>query len=149
MPQSYGAIYIHYVWSTKGRTPMIPEPLHDELHRYIAGIAENKKCKLLCAGGTENHIHLLTSIGREIDVATFSNVIKSNSSHWLRGQIGDTFHWQDGYGAFSVGASNLGAVKKYLLNQKEHHRVVTFEEEFEWFLKEYGIEWDPKWLWKD
>lgn len=149
MPQSYAGIYIHFVWSTKLRQPLLPKAVHAELFRYIGGIVKDKKSKLLCAGGMEDHVHLLISLGREIDVSTLAREIKTNSSHWLKAKLGDTFAWQDGFGAFSVSASNLEKVTRYIENQEADHHRVTFEEEFELFLEQYRVEYDPKFLWRN
>src|SRR5262245_44322871 len=105
----------------------------------MGGIARNEKCVLLAAGGVPDHVHLLVSLSKEIAVADVLRLIKTNSSKWIHETFPAmaSFAWQAGYGAFSVSYSNTDAVKRYIANQAEHHRVKTFQEEFVMFLKRH------------
>ncbi len=104
---------------------------------------------MLAANGTMNHIHLLVSMSKNIKLSEFVGDIKRDSSKWIKAQ-GDKykkFQWQDGYGAFSVGYTQLDGVKKYIANQKTHHAKVSFEDEFRYFLKKYNVTYDERYVW--
>jgi REP element-mobilizing transposase RayT len=149
MPQSFASLSCHIVFSTKNRLPMIAPELQPRLFAYFGGILPEKKCVLLAAGGVEDHVHLLVSLGREVSVAEVVRLLKANSSKWLHETEPSlqAFAWQAGYGAFSVSQSNLDVVKHYLANQAEHHRGRTFQEEFLEFLRRHQIEYDERYLW--
>jgi putative transposase len=134
MPHTYCQNTLHIVFSTKGRRASIPEDFQAPLWAYIAGVCRNFGVLPLAIGGTENHIHLLAQIPAILPVAKAVSVIKANSSRWAS-QRGKKFSWQQGYGAFSVGASVVPAVVRYIQNQKIHHRKLVFETEFTDFLK--------------
>lgn len=120
-----------------------------DLFAYMGGIANNNKSKLLAAGGTANHVHLLASLSKNIALSELVGDIKRDSSVWIKDQglRYSKFHWQDGYGAFSVGYTQLNVVKKYIARQKEHHARVSFEDEFRYFLKKYNVEYDERFIW--
>jgi putative transposase len=123
--------------------PSIPTNLLEELWAYNIGIGRNKGIPVLSAGGIENHIHLLIELPATKCLADAINVFKTNSSRWMKTKGVKEFSWQIGYGGFSISPRQLGAVKKYIRNQREHHRTETYEEEFIGFLKRAGIEFDP------
>jgi REP element-mobilizing transposase RayT len=148
MPQSFAAIYLHLVFSTKNREPRIERDLQPRLFAYLGGIANNHDCLLLAAGGMPDHVHLLLSIARTMSTAEINRLLKSNSSSWLRTEMGrPDIRWQDGYGAFSVSQSNLQGVGSYLAEQEEHHRKLSFQEEFRELLRRHQIAWDEKYVW--
>lgn len=149
MAQTLVSLYVHIIFSTKYRQNLILPETEPELFAYMGGIANNNKSKLLAAGGTANHVHLLASLSKNIGLSEFVGDIKRDSSVWIKSQDSHygRFHWQDGYGAFSVGYTQLGAVKRYIARQKEHHAKVTFEDEFRYFLKKYGVEYDERYVW--
>ena len=108
----------------------------------------NHSSKLIAAGGMPDHVHLLVSLGRTVAVADALRVVKSNSSGWLHEEIGlKEFHWQDGYGAFAVSYSNVDQVKAYLAKQADHHRRMTFQDEFRELLRRHELEWDERYVW--
>ena len=109
MPQSLIKVLIHIVFSTKDWVDLVPAELQDELYRYIHGIIENKGAKLIVAGGISNHIHLLISLGK-MDISELIGVIKRSSSLWMKEKGVKKFYWQKGYGAFSIGQSQVGEV---------------------------------------
>ncbi|MBY0229792.1 MAG: IS200/IS605 family transposase [Gemmataceae bacterium] len=150
MPQSLAAIYCHVVFSTKGREPCIEPRLEERLFAYIGGIVGERKSVLLAAGGMPDHLHLLVSLGRTWCVADLVRDLKCNSSKWIHetfpAQLGH-FDWQDGYGAFSVSASNRQAVTDYLANQKTHHADLSFQDEYRGLLTKHGIEFDERYVW--
>jgi putative transposase len=148
MPQSFGSLHCHLVFSTKQRRAQISEALQPRLFEYVGGILRNQGCALVAAGGMPDHVHLLASMGRTMAVAETVRIIKTNSSAWMHDEIGAReFQWQDGYGAFAVSYSGIGDVKEYLANQAEHHRVRTFQEEFREFLRRHHLEWDERYVW--
>ncbi len=149
MAQSYGPVYLHIVFGTKHRENLLTKELHTEFARYITPILKDCKARLISEGGMPDHVHLLIDLGRESSVATLLREIKAKSSSWLRKKTGKNFSWQSGYGVFSVSPSHIKNVESYIQNQEEHHRHKTFQEEFEDMLKAAGVEYDPKYLWRD
>jgi REP element-mobilizing transposase RayT len=151
MPQSYAALYVHIIFSTKSRRRVISPDLTDRLYAFIGGILRKQKAKLVAAGGIPDHVHLLVSLGREASIATTVREIKTGSSRWMHCSIESQgkFQWQDGYSAFSVGRSELDRIRDYLANQEEHHRTMTYLEEVQMLLDRYGIKYDKRWLLKD
>jgi len=138
----YPNVLIHYVFSTKGRRDLIPVELQPKLWRYFVGIGKNKGFPVLAAGGTANHAHVLVALPSDMAVAKAIQLLKGNSSRWI-GEHGIDFAWQEGYGAFSVSASNVEAVKEYLEHQPEHHTKRNYEEEFLALLRKSGVAFDP------
>jgi REP element-mobilizing transposase RayT len=149
MPQSLSSILIHLVFSTKNREPFITPAIETELHPYMAKIFREMKSPSLTIDGTSDHVHILFALGRVIKIADLIEEVKTESSKWIKtkGREFRNFHWQRGYGAFSIGQSNVTALKRYIRNQKQHHRRVTFQEEYRKFLKLYGIEYDERYVW--
>ncbi len=144
MPQSFAALYCHIIFSTKHREPLISRELQPRLFAYIGGGLRDEGNTLLAAGGMPDHVHLLASLSRQTSVAEVVRLVKANSSGWVHQTFSELrgFSWQNGYGAFSVSASALPAVKRYLAGQEEHHRRRTFQEEFVEFLKRHEVEYD-------
>jgi len=114
------------------------------------GFWKNQNSRLLNAGGTADHVHLLISQSKNVSLSSLMKDLKKDSSLWIKtkGREFDNFHWQDGYGAFSIGHSQIAELKKYINQQKEHHRKRTFQEELMAFFDEYGMEYDVRYLWK-
>ena len=136
MAHAYTSNLFHIVFSTKERLPAIPEPA--KLWAYLAGVARNLNYDPLTIGGTQDHVHVLLRIPTNVPLSEAVQKLKSNSSRWLR-ENGRWLGWQDGYGAFSVSASNLETVRRYIQNQPEHHRRRSFEDEFVALLAKSGI----------
>jgi putative transposase len=149
MPQSLSAILIHLVFSTKNREPFITPAIETELHPYLAKIFRELKSPSLTINGASDHVHILFSLGRVIKVADLVEEVKTESSKWIKtkGREFRNFHWQRGYGALSIGQSNVVALKRYISNQKQHHRGITFQDEYRKFLKSYRIEYDERYVW--
>ena len=145
MSHTYSQNYVHVVFSTKERRNAIPKELQAQLWAYLAGICKNYEMNARTIGGTENHVHLLLQVPPKLAVAMAVQLLKSNSSKWM-GQHVKHFGWQEGYGAFSVSASNVDAVVRYIQNQSAHHRRVSFEDEFRAMLRKHGVEYDPKFM---
>ena len=146
MPQSLVKMLAHIVFSTKERERLIPPDLEAQLFGYIGGIIKNNGGRMIVAGGTSDHIHLLVSIGR-IDVGELIGDIKRESSKWMKTNGVPKFYWQRGYGAFSIGQSQVPAVTKYIKNQKDHHRKQTFQDEFRAMCRKYDVEFDERYCW--
>ena len=139
------SLLVHFVWSTAGREPWIGADWQDDLYGYIGGIMKKKHARLICAGGMFDHIHLYASLPSTISIADFVNVVKSNSSRWTHESFSKRrgFAWQEGYGAFSVSASQTAEVIRYIENQASHHAKRSYEDEFLELLKRYGVQYDP------
>ena len=149
MPSSYTCLYYHLIFSTKDRLPLITETLRPRLYDYLGGVIRLNHGISLAVGGTANHVHLLAALHKEQAVAAALRILKTNSSRWVHETFPDLhgFAWQTGYGAFTVGHSGLANVTAYIERQEEHHRTVTFEEEFIQFLQQYNIPYDERYLW--
>jgi putative transposase len=145
MAHTYPNVLVHCVFSTKDRRQTIADELRENLARYFVGIGKGHEIPILCAGGTANHVHLLMALPATMPLAKAVQVLKANSSRWL-GEHGFEFAWQDGYGAFSVSASNVAAVRHYIEHQAEHHAVHSFEDEFTSLLRKSGIAYDPQFV---
>ena len=149
MAQTLTRILLHVVFSTKDRRNLIASAVEPELHAYLGGICRNAESPALTVGGTENHVHLLISLSKNIALSDFMMTLKKDSSKWIKtkGEMFGDFHWQDGYGGFSIGESQVAAVTNYIRGQKERHKTMTFEEELVALAKRYGVAFDPRYLW--
>lgn len=149
MAQSLAQLYAHIVFSTKDHHPFIQPSVEKELFSYMGKVIKHMKGYPFLINGTSNHIHIFTNLPRTISLSKFLEEIKKTSSKWIKtkGSQYQKFAWQNGYAGFSVSSSNKDRVIKYIANQKEHHRKQSFKEELLAFLKEYGIEYDERYLW--
>ena len=140
---SFTSCLMHCVWATTERRPLILPGLQKRLWPYLGGIARENKMKALAVGGVEDHAHVLLSIPATLSVAKSIQLLKGNSSKWIHDTFKEhwDFEWQEGYGAFSIGISGIEDTKKYIINQAEHHRAMTFKEEVEAFLKKHGMDY--------
>jgi REP element-mobilizing transposase RayT len=131
MAQTLTRILVHVVFSTKDRRNLITSAVEPELHAYLGGICRNRESPALAIGGTDNHVHMLISLSKNIALSALMLALKKDSSKWLKtkGDAFRTFHWQDGYGAFSIGESQVRAVTDYVHGQREKHKTMTFEKE--------------------
>ncbi|MBI2190411.1 MAG: IS200/IS605 family transposase [Planctomycetes bacterium] len=150
MPQSFTSLHYHLIFSTKHRLPIITPDLQLRLYEYIGGIVRGQGGYLLAAGGIPDHVHLLASLSKQVAIADSLRDIKANSSGWIHATFPERkdFAWQTGYGAFTVSTSAVDEVKAYIANQTEHHRKLTFQEEFVAFLKRHNIEFHERYLWE-
>jgi REP-associated tyrosine transposase len=149
MPQSLAKIYVHLIFSTKNRQPLLDEDIRTELTSYIGGVLKNLDCQPIEIGGTKDHVHILCCLSKNLALSKLIEEIKTSSSKWVKAKESTLaqFHWQNGYGAFSVSQSHLNAVVRYIRQQEEHHRKVTFQEEFLEFLKKYRVPYDERYVW--
>ena len=134
---------MHCVWAATERRPLIKPGLQQRLWPYLGGIARENRMKALAVGGVEDHVLVLLSIPSTLSVAKSIQLLKGNSSKWIHDTFKEhwDFEWQEGYGAFSIGISGVEDTTKYIQNQAEHHRKMTFKEEIEAFLKKHGMEY--------
>jgi putative transposase len=145
MSHSYAQNVVHIVFSTKERRPVFGPELRAQMWAYMAGICKNESMFVHAIGGVADHVHLLVRIPATLALAKAVATIKANSSRWAVEQ-GHRFAWQQGYGAFSVSASVVPTVVRYIRNQEAHHRKMNFEAEFVALLKKHGVEFDPKFV---
>ncbi len=148
MGQSLVKNYIHIVFSTKHRKPLIHHSVEIELYSYLGDICNNLGCQVLKVGGYTDHIHILCMLSKKIALVKLLEELKSHSSRWIKtkGDAFTNFYWQDGYGAFSVNPSEVEIVINYIVNQKEHHGKKTFQDEYKAFLKKYEVEYDERYV---
>jgi putative transposase len=142
MAHTYASNFIHCIFSTKDRRPIIRTERMAELHAYLGSIARGEGFALIAAGGTANHIHLLFVLPAPRSLAHVVQKLKGSSSRWM----GHDFSWQEGYGAFSVSPSQVPIVKKYIQNQEQHHRKQDFEQEFITLLRNCGTAYDERYV---
>ena len=150
MPQSLAQIYLHIVFSTKDRVPWLKRnALQHDVHAYLAATLNNMDCPCLIAGGVEDHVHILCRLGRQTTIANLVRDVKKACSSMLHDRNGALrdFHWQNGYGAFSISPSHVEALKRYIANQEEHHRRETFQDEFRRLLRKFAAEFDERYVW--
>jgi REP element-mobilizing transposase RayT len=149
MPQSLSSILIHLIFSTKNREPFLSPEIEAELYPYIASIFKVMKSPALIIDGASDHVHTLFSLSRVVTIADLVEEVKTESSKWIKtkGREFQNFHWQNGYGAFSISQSQVSTVKRYIRRQKEHHRRVTFQDEYRRFLAAYEVEYDERYVW--
>lgn len=147
--QSLVKNYIHIIFSTKHREPLIHPPVEAELHSYLGGICNKLDCQVIKVGGYNDHIHILCMLSKKIALMKLMEELKSHSSKWIKtkGTGYENFYWQDGYGAFSVNPSEIDTVIAYIANQHEHHSKKTFQDEYRAFLKKYNVEYEEKYVW--
>ncbi len=150
MSQSLAKILVHTVFSTKERCPFLRDKnLREELHHYIGGILNQLECQPIIVGGVEDHVHFLCALSRTHTAADMVKEVKRGSSLWLKSKVPDlhNFAWQNGYGIFSIGFSQIETVRDYIAGQEEHHRKVSFQDELRTLLKRYEIEFDERYVW--
>ncbi|MGA2984459.1 MAG: IS200/IS605 family transposase [Terriglobia bacterium] len=149
MAQTLVSLMVHVVFSTKNRQLLITPAVEPELFAYMGGTANNLNSCCLAAGGTGNHVHLLVSQSKTVPLCHLMEELKKSSSKWIKTKSSAfrNFGWQDGYGAFTVGESQVEALKVYIARQKERHKKQTFEEEFMLLLKKYHVQYDERYLW--
>ncbi len=146
MPHSYTSCVMHCVFSTKDRHKTMSPQFQERLWPYVGGIARKNAIKALEVGGVEDHMHLLLSLPATMGVAKAMQLLKGGSSKWVHDNFPRlrAFAWQEGYGAFSIGKSQMADTVDYIRSQERHHRRITFQEEFLAFLKKHEIEYDER-----
>lgn len=149
MGQSLVNNYLHIIFSTKNRQPLIQPPVEAELHTYLGGVCNKLESQVIKVGGYTDHVHILCMLSRKIALMKLLEEVKSHSSKWMKtkGDAYRNFYWQEGYGAFSVNPSEVETAVGYIANQHEHHRKKTFQEEYLAFLKKYKVAYDERYIW--
>ena len=149
MPQSLSRILVHLIFSTKNRVPILTPDIQKELFPYLAVVLRDNNCPALKVGGFIDHLHLFFGISRTLSIAKVVEEVKTSSSKWIKtkGPQFAQFHWQSGYGGFSVSQSEAETVIRYIEKQTEHHRKMTFQEEFRKFLERYQVSYDERYVW--
>ena len=149
MPQSLASLYVHVIFSTKSRFACLSPEVRAELFPYMATVLNNLECAAIEIGGTSDHVHVLCRMHKNLSMSKVGEAIKTSTSRWLKTKNSDLsdFHWQNGYGAFSVSASEVERVREYIANQEEHHREVSFQEELRTFFERYGVEYEERYMW--
>ncbi len=149
MVKSMSAIYVHLIFCTKQRRPILNPGIMKDLYSYIGGICRNLECPMMAISGVRDHLHILCSMSRTISASTLVEGIKKSSSKWIKnkGQEYSDFQWQAGYGAFSIGQSGVSSLRAYIEKQEEHHKRQTFQDEYRAFLRKYKIEFDERYVW--
>ena len=148
---TYAQIFYHIVFSTKNRERVLGKPRRDDLYRFIWGVLQKRRCHLYRIGGVEDHVHIFTSLHPTVALSDLIKEIKTASSLWIKGQqVFPAFsHWQDGYGAFTHALTDKSRLIEYIRTQEEHHKQVSFREEYESLLAEAGLiinERDEEWF---
>jgi putative transposase len=151
MPNTYTKVHLQFIFAVKYRLALIHPSWEDNLYKYITGIVQSNNHKLLAINGMPDHIHVFVGMRPNQSVSDLLQEIKRDSSAWVNNHeyTGRKFQWQEGYGAFSYGASQVNAVIKYILNQKTHHRKKTFLAEYVEFLNRFNIEYDERYIFKE
>jgi putative transposase len=150
MANTYSQIYIQTVFAVDGRLSLIHSEFKEEVYKYITGIVRNNKQKLIAINGMSDHVHILIGLKPAMALADLVRDIKAGSSDfinkkkWVRGR----FNWQEGYGAFSYGHSQLDTVIRYIQNQEQHHRRRTFKDEYLTWLKKFEVPFDERYIFK-
>ena len=150
MPQSLSVVYLHLVFSTKERRPLLADPvIRAEMHAWLGGVSRKLGCPSILVGGVEDHVHILARFCRTITQADWVKELKRTSSIWIKERDPQSrdFAWQAGYGVFSVSASDLDGVRNYIARQEEHHGKRDFQDEFRTMLESHGEEWDERYVW--
>ncbi|HRN55698.1 MAG TPA: IS200/IS605 family transposase [Agriterribacter sp.] len=149
MGQSLVKNYVHIVFSTKYRHPLIYPPYEEELHRYLGGICKSMDCQPIKIGGYTDHIHILCRLSKKIALMKLLEEVKSHSSKWMKTKdsLLSNFYWQNGYGAFSVNPAEADAVIAYIANQHVHHSKKNFQDEYREYLNYYGVDFDERYVW--
>ena len=148
MPSTHSSLHYHLVFSTKDREPSLPPTVRRRLHEYLGGVIRHCNAVPYAVGGTGDHLHLAIGLRPIHCLADVMREIKSESSRWIHDELRLAgFTWQEGYAAFTFGAQDKESVCRYVLDQEEHHRVKTFQQEYVQMLQRGMVEYDERYLW--
>src|SRR5260370_37538023 len=148
MGESLAKVYVHLVFSTKNRQPLLLDPdIRGQCHAYLAGACKARGSPSLIVGGGADHVHILCMLARDEAISVLIREVKRESSKALKVKGLSSFYWQAGYGAFSVSPAHVAALKEYIRNQDAHHKKVSFQDEFRRLLRKYGVEWGERYVW--
>ena len=148
MPNTYTQLYVQFVFAVENRISLINAEWEEELRKYITGIVQKNKHKMIAINGMPDHLHVFVGLHPTQSISDLMQVTKGESSEWVNNNklVRGRFSWQDGYGAFSYSRSQIDKVYKYIMNQKEHHKKTTFIEEYTNLLEKFGVEYDPRYI---
>jgi REP element-mobilizing transposase RayT len=148
MANTYTQIYIHFVFAVQNRLSLICPEWEDELHKYITGIVKNHKYKMIAINGMPDHLHVFVGMHPSQSMSELMRIVKGDSSEWIntKGFVKGKFSWQESFGAFSYGRSQLDQVYKYIMNQKQHHTKRTFLEEYIELLEKFDVTYDKRYI---
>jgi REP element-mobilizing transposase RayT len=151
MAQSLSKIYLHIIFHIKSTSPRIDDIHIERVHQYIGQLVHTVGCKAIVVGGVSDHIHVLCTLGRDVCVTHLIEEVKRNSSRWIKAlsPVYDGFAWQGGYGVFSVSQSVVETTRAYIMQQAEHHRRRSFQDEYRDFLNLYQIAFDERYVFTD
>jgi putative transposase len=149
MSQSLHVLSVHIIFSTKERRPWLSKDIRNRVWAYQSRILQNLECCSISIGGVDDHVHVLCNLSKKTAPMKVLEVLKKDSSKFVKTLREDLapFHWQDGYGLFSVSPSHVEAIRQYILNQEEHHKKETFQEELLRIVKKYQVPCDERFLW--
>lgn len=149
MPQSFTKIYVHLIFSTKNRQPFLDDEIRSRMHGYLATVVRDFGSQFVVVGGVADHVHILFDTGKMHAPAKYVEQVKRESSKFIKtlGSNYESFYWQRGYGMFSVSPTHRDDVETYIRGQEDHHRKLTFQEEYRSFLQRYGIPFDERYVW--
>jgi len=150
MANTYTQLHIQFVFAVQNRISLIQPSWEEELFKYITGIVKNHKHKMIAINGMPDHIHVFVGLHPSQSISNLLQVVKGESSEWInnKGFVSGKFQWQEGYGAFSYGHSQVHQVYQYIMNQKEHHKKQSFLEEYRGLLEKFEIAYDEKYVFK-
>ena len=148
MANTFSQIYLQFVFAVQHRQSLIPKQHKEELHKYITGLVQNRKAKMLAVNCMSDHLHLFVGFKPTVFISDFVKEIKVesnefiNSQNWIKGK----FNWQEGYGVFSYSQSHIDAVVKYILNQEKHHQKRSFKQKYRELLEKFQIPFEERFL---
>jgi putative transposase len=148
MPNTFSQIYLQFVFAVKHRQALIPKEHKEELHKYITALVQNRKAKMISVHCMPDHSHLFVGFKPVLSISDFVKEIKVESNEFLNAQpwMKQPFKWQEGYGVFSYGQSQIDTVTKYVLNQEQHHKKKTFRQEYLEFLDRFNLPYEEQFL---
>lgn len=148
MANTYTQLYIQFVFAVQNRASLIQPQWEDELYKYITGIVKNHKHKMIAINGMPDHLHIFIGFNTHETISDLMRVVKGESSEWINKKqfVKGHFRWQEGYGAFTYGRSQMDRVYNYVMNQKKHHEKQTFVDEYELLLENFGVVYDKRYI---
>lgn len=151
MANTYSQVHLHFIFAPKYRQASIRSDWETALYKYITGIVEARRHKMLAINGMSDHLHMLVGFRTTQSISDFMQDVKADSSQWINVNrfCGSRFEWQSGYGVFSYSKSQVPNVVRYIQKQKEHHRKLTFQEEYQLLLEKFEVEYDERYIFKE
>ncbi|MBL7741680.1 MAG: IS200/IS605 family transposase [Chitinophagaceae bacterium] len=151
MSNTYTQLYIHCIFAVKYRSSLITNEWKERLYKYITGIIQNHKHKMIAINSMPDHVHLFFGMRPDQSLSDLIRIVKGDSSEWINAQklSPSLFRWQEGYGAFSYAKSDISKVAAYIENQETHHQKRTFIDEYKEFLTRFGVNFDDRYIFKD